>query len=102
MTDSVSEALTSAADLNGKPDTLFFRAWWQGVRPYALALSIDFTVSLIVYCLVWCFQLVEKQWPLQGFAAGFIAAIHSAGGVAAFGLFAYLMVSDIFHIRRGR
>jgi hypothetical protein len=80
---------------------LFVFEWWDGVRPYALRLTVDTSVSLLFLIFTWTFQAAEKLFSVEGFAQKFFDSIHQVGSVASLALFASLSVRDIWRISKG-
>ena len=84
------------------PGKWFVLEWWGGVRPYALHLSMDLTVALLLLMSTWCFQqAAERFFPVAGIAHTLFEGIHQAGAIASFGAFASLSVRSIWRLSNG-
>lgn len=81
----------------------FVLEWWEGVRPYALRLSIDLAFSVLLLMSVWGFQQAAKRFfPVDGIAHDIFDYIHQLGAAASFVVFASISVRDIWRISNGK
>ena len=80
----------------------FFKEVWVGYRPYLVKFTIDFLVTASLWMALFIFKYITKFLPITGWAGDFIVALHSAGVVGAVGVFVWLSLNDIIHIRGGR
>lgn len=78
----------------------FFRELGAVVRPYAVFILKDWLIAVLLWATLWTFHLITSVAKVEGWAGEFIVAVHAAGVVIAFGVFAALLVWDIVELRR--
>jgi len=79
----------------------FFQEVWRGFRPYLVKFAVDFGISGTLWLGLFVFHTLTRFLPVPDWAGTLIVHMHSAGSVAIFGIFAFLSVNDLVHIRRG-
>jgi len=82
------------------PKNLFGEVW-AGYRPYLVKITIDFLVTASLWVGLFTFKVLIYFVPVSGWPGRFIDDIHSAGIVAAFGVFVVISVTDIIQIHGG-
>lgn len=73
---------------------------WRGYRPFLIVFCIDFLISASMWLVLYLFKLLTDVLKVDGWAAKVILDVHSAGAVAAFSIFATLLVLDVIRIHR--
>jgi hypothetical protein len=78
----------------------FYSDIWTGYRPYFVTLSINSLVAITIYLWLYVFDRIQGYFPIPGWGARFVDALHAAGSVAAFVVFSFLSIIDIWNIRK--
>ena len=79
----------------------FFQEVWTGFRPYLVSITQDFLISASLWVFLFIFKLLTYLLPIPGWAGEFIVHVHSAGTLAAVGIFAWMSVIDIIRLKGG-
>jgi len=80
----------------------FFREVWVGFRPYLVKILIDLLISSSLWLVVFAFKSITTLLAVDGWVGTFMINLHSAGMVAAIGVFALLFAADIYSIHKDR
>lgn len=76
----------------------FFKEVWLAYRPYLVKLTVDFLVPVTMWVGLFIFTSLTNLLPIPGWAGEFVIHLHSAGTVAAIGIFGWLSINDIIQI----
>ena len=81
----------------------FIAEVWLEVRPYAICLSKDFLIAVMLWGLLWLFKQLTKAAPIDGWTGEFLVNLHAAGTVTALSIFIGLLLWDVIEIhKRGK
>jgi len=72
---------------------------WEDFQPYLKVIVVDFLISAHLYVATFIFQCLTRWLHIDGWAGEWIEDLHALGGVAAVGLFALLLVMDLWRIK---
>ena len=83
------------------PPTLH-REIWAAFRPYLKFFMVDLLIGVSLWFFLAVFRGVTTLVQVREQAGRWIAIIHSAGVVIAFGILAGFFVLDIIRLKRGK
>lgn len=75
---------------------------WIGFRPYLIKILVDFLVTGSLWLVLFIFKLLTAFLPITDLAGEMVISLHSAGIVAAVGIFIFFSVNDIIQIHGGK
>lgn len=87
---------------DSRPGEKFLQEIGGGIRPYVVAMVKAFLIASLFWILMYIFEKVVFLLPVEGLVATIVGLIHGIGTVAAFAIFSWIFVADIFQIQRLR
>jgi hypothetical protein len=70
------------------------------LRPYLMALMIDFVISVCLWLCLYVFQWLTTVFPIHGFKGVTVIAVHAASTTLAFATFGLKFTYDVIVISR--
>ena len=83
-----------------QPSLPFAHEIWSNFRPYLLAIVGDSLIAGTLWLALFGFRQLTGWLKIPGWAGEFIENIHAAGGVCCFILFGFLLILDLWRLRK--